>query len=645
MLTVQWVEEEDSYVRLLSIPDVLPVMLPDNSGKRLRWRTVLSELYDPKTRGNMSDYLIVGVGPIIEDIARALCLRSGAGLASCPTLATALPEIEGSRYRRILVLGLASQLRSEWVHQLITRAHSLDKQVGFLAGRDLPGLSFSLAKTLQTPGQCARGMMTFDAIDHVLDHDRADVPALRQALTNASAVKIIRSHGEGSHAKLRGLTVCGLLEPREFADTPHIGCAWDQNHCKRAPDRSGRSVVFGKDIKTPVVFILCCNAFNFASELYPSNVSLSLSLTESWASAVIAPIRPIIAPNVISVSLAERVAEGGTVGEIVNQLNASSLRINQGVAFALHGDPAQTIEPSRSVTAESETQCDELSFREESSNPSQIRQLQDWICGVLAQLHRIWRLMASAECAGLDTQLSDLREKLQCVQKLALYALKQSETVISQSGQNDLVRKVGLVKGFVGQVDRQLAKTIADARKVIDPYDLFHYDLVRLRLQEGLPCDRCLTAVEISIFGRGESKENQRRAVLCPVCGPKSEHRVGGFQLSVRHSIQTTALTGSHRLIIWSAVSSESSSVVPFATVAVRFVDKALDKCIVDLEFLCAVNGEACVRTVDLPLELSADLHSIRIVASCGLDLAYGRFRLEGGPLLDQAAASAKSWQ
>ena len=235
--------------------------------------------------------------------------------------------------QRILILVPADRLTVSELSGIRAQFGEDAGRIGFVAGRSAAGLIWTLGKALAPARPDLPALDDFDAVDHALDHAAGDVDALRARLTRPVLTKVFLSHGEGSHAKFPGLTVCGLLDDAEFAESPELGCNRGTRHCKRQPPLAGNRVVFGDEIVAQTVFFLCCNGFSFAQELYPSHVSVALSLAEGQVGAVVAPIRPVTVPKGLYDWLLGRIGQGGRLGAIVGRTELPRRGIGTGPAI------------------------------------------------------------------------------------------------------------------------------------------------------------------------------------------------------------------------------------------------------------------------------------------------------------------------
>lgn len=637
---IRWLNSLDEYREVArSSAGELPVLAPPAREQQLLWDEVLRTLYVPAPEPSAPAGLVVTCGEELAPLARCFAERRGARLLISDSPEATAEAIEAATEPGVIVLSLASELKTGTVGSLVSTARRAGKQLGFLSGRTLPGLSFSIAKALMMPRPDLGGIDVFDAVEHRLDHS---LPAnhLAERLRRHYLATIIRSHGEGSHAKLPGLTVCGLLDDVEFTEAPSQGCSWAEHRCKRSPV-GATDVVFGRELASPVVFFVCCNGFNFAAELYPSPVSISLSLAEGWAAAVIAPLRPLIAPDATFKAIERQLSQGDSLGSIVDLLNDISEQLGQPNAFALHGDPQLRL---FAPAAEPEPQpVDDSSQRSRAAQQANTPDIQSWLVRLLRHSERGRRLIRSIgawlgdEEQGLTGTVTTLLAK---IERLAIYILKRAE---SQNVPNsDLARATVPIRMLVRQWDSAMAELLLSMRERVDPFDVGHYDQQLVQRQPAQPCRRCGTPLESSVYGRGEAEEEQRVSFLCCVCGPVFEHRGRGLSLEVEES--TASGRGGENLLIRARLGAPSGGdpLSGSTEVALRFFDKARNLCVHEVRRTVPTADSMIDYDLPLPEALSPDLHSIRLVAVSGFDIAYARLRFAGLPSPESSSSGER---
>lgn len=610
----------------------IPVLLPASQAKAEHWRQVVETLFDhPGAPGERpppdGGRLVLAWGTEATAPARVFAGWSGDRVAEAADLDGITAAIASARERHVLVLAPADRLTVAAVATLSTACRAAGALLGVLSGRDAAALSFATAKALLHPRSGLSSVDTLDAPLHHSEDNLARMPAgFRQSLTTPSLVKIVRSHGEGGHAKLPGVVVCGLLDRVEFPSVPEAGCSREPRRCKRA-EAVDSDVLFGDELAAFAVAFVCCNGFNVAGELYPSPVSMSLAFAEGWAGAVIAPIRPLIAPDDMVEVLHDGLVTGQPLGAIVARLNEMSERIGQRDAFVLHGDPAMSLPATGSPSARPVAP-------EANDDQRTLAELRDRLVLTLRQAVRGRRLLRSARAwlgERADGLLDPVEVQLTRVERLTVNAIKWAEINPSAASMDGLLRTATLIRMAVGRWDRDVAKLLLSARDAVDAFDLGHYDQVLTEIRAGQPCRRCATPTEIHVFGRAEPDEDHRLGELCPVCGPVSEGRANGLRVVVRDS-PPTGFGGTEFVLRAELTVPNGLLPIDVAQVYLRFFDKANDVCVYENARTVPAEATTVEFRFPLPEGLGVDLHSVRLAAVCGFDVAYARARFAGLP-------------
>jgi hypothetical protein len=623
---VRWLATVGEYASAAAVaaPDEpVPVLRPSRPEQEQAWRGTIDRLFGPVAGDVAGERLVLAWGPAAADAARVFAAVTRSRLVFCRSEDDVVAQSRGGAEENVVVAGFAHQLTVAAVARITAAAGG---PLGFLCGRDQAALSFAVAKALLRPAAALTGTTVLDAPSH-RSEENPDVPAdeLRRRLTEPSLVQILRSHGEGGHAKYGRVVVCGLLDVTEFPATPDSGCAREPRVCKRA-EPLGADVVFGAELAAPVVFFLCCNGFNVAQELYPSPVSMALALLEGPAGAVIAPSRPLVVPDTLLTALREELAHGTSLGRIVTELNRLSAELGQRDAFVLLGDPCLTVPAADQNLPPAD---------DRTTGSSVLDDLQDWLIAVLRHAERGRRLIRSARIwlAGrADELLVPAAQRADEIERLALYALKWTETRPSGESLVRLRRNATMIRMSVSRWDNAVARLLLQVRDTADAFDIGHYDQVLVGVSDGDPCARCDTPTEVHLFGRGEPLEHHRRAHLCRVCGPVGESGTSGPALVVSEC--PAVVHGGGRLRIGADLRFPPGArrVVGNAQVYLRFFDKARDRCVHDEIRVVAAEDQAVEFDIDLPVDLGVDLHSVRLVVVSGFDVGYARARVAALP-------------
>ncbi|PCG84222.1 hypothetical protein CIB93_20625 [Streptomyces sp. WZ.A104] len=616
----------------------LPVLLPREARRAALWRRVLDEQYDGPA-ATAPGRVVAALGAEASAPARLYASATGSVLLED----TGLDGIVREARRpgpALVVVGTAAAMRVGALARLVAAAREAGRPLGLLTGRDPAGLSFSVAKALLAPRASLGGLDRFDAPSHHADENiTAPPPTLVRELVRPALVKLLRTHGEGGHAKLPGAVVCGVLDDAEFPEHPDLGCGREPRRCKRA---GGRLVVGADEIASPVVAFVCCNGFNVAGELYPSNVSVALGLVDGWAGAVIAPIRPLIAPDAVVEPLRDGLAHGEPLGALTARLNQVCAELGQPDAFVLHGDPHLTVtgEPgtvplptdSGPVPAPDRITVTGGPAATPAAADDDLAAAEDWLVRLLRRLERAGRLRRALG-SWLSGRPEDAEEaarvtrRLDSLERHALNALKWAQSRPTGPSREALLRSVALVRLSLGQTDRTLVRLLLDARASVDPFDLGYYDLRLTGTAQGPDCSRCGSPTEVQTFGGAGAGGDRHRAHSCLVCGPLSASRLGAPELTAYAKAPRVRVGERVELRVHLRVPEQTRRVVPAVQLYTRIFDKANDLCLYErAESLPARTTDVEVAFT-VPEGCGMDLHSARFAVTGGLDFAYARAR------------------
>jgi hypothetical protein len=649
-----WVDDAQLYRQLVQKPSAqtVPVMRPRDPRKAALWHDVLGQRYVSHPNPEPGTRAVLAWGDALSPCAQLLADRSGSVLLTCTRLDDVLTALRRVPEKDVIVIGLAALFTATSVAALYAAAGGSDKTVGIVCGRTEVEQSYAVAKTVLYPAVPSddTSIELFDAPAHrPQDNPLFESGRLTKRLLGAAHTKVLRSHGEGGHAKFPDVVVCGLLDDAEFPSDRHAGCTRGGRRCKRAVSR-GASVVFADELQAGIVCFICCNGFTVAGELYPSPVSMTLSFTEGWVSAIIAPNRPLTAPDSLIDSMLTDLSAGRQLGDIVARLNQISSRLGQPAAFALHGDPrlrhtAPAAPGPRDRPTASPVHDDNERGRRDKPDDEALDELGVWLIAMRQRTdggRRIVRAMTAWLGVEAAQVLSPLNDGIAKVEHLILYALKWAEWRPAGKSLDRLLRTRMLIHLAMQAWDRQLARLVLDLRDRLDVFDLGHYDQLRRVVSEDALCGRCAAPAEIHFYGAGDRPDDRRQATLCRVCGPISEHRSSGLALhTIKHLRMGAAgdnFTWKLRLIV-----PPEEKLAPSAQLFLSFVDKATDVPVWTEERTAVAESQDIDFAFPLPTGLSADLHSVKLVAVSAFDIAYARVRLVGLPVGSTAEALSRT--
>jgi len=227
---------------------------------------------------------------------------------------------------------------------------------GIATARDEPALQFLAVKMAleaeRRGGGAGRRITAFDELEgvvlsltgepHVQSVHRFDasVHARLMDLLDRAAL-VLHVHGEGSHANLQSVVLCGVSPGRELHKNKPVpgGCVTSPDrNCKRA--RSSGAAVEGFDsLPDAEIALLSCNGLSVAGALYPSSSSCVFSMVEGSAVRVLCNDRtvPMCHSDVQIVSTV--LAAGGSLHDVVWLFNDRERYRSGAAPWFLVGEP------------------------------------------------------------------------------------------------------------------------------------------------------------------------------------------------------------------------------------------------------------------------------------------------------------------
>jgi hypothetical protein len=223
------------------------------------------------------------------------------------------------------------------------------RQWGVLTAQDAAGVTFAAAKLLamRRAPDGADGLL--DAIYHRASTLPGDGPfeagRVARLVADDWRMLLILAHGEGAHANLESIVLCGLPGELERNRSGKVvpGCEALRT-CKRVNDASVkvRRVV---ELRSRFVAFLTCGGFSVAGEQYPSDGSLILAAAEGFPAAVLTTPRLIGFSRETPLLLHSLLQAGCSLGEVTSFMNELHALRGEGHGYVLHGDPAVSLGP------------------------------------------------------------------------------------------------------------------------------------------------------------------------------------------------------------------------------------------------------------------------------------------------------------
>jgi hypothetical protein len=341
---------------------VIPLLAPSERRRLRRWEEILRwyglEPYAGGIAPTPQTYVepdgpdfVVGFEDEYRPAAAMLAAATGRRLVVAPNDDPLRPLRESLRAGSAVFVGSPHNLRKENVH---TFARSLEIPWGVLTASDLPAMSFLLAKQLvnrRAPDD--GGALLLDApaeavrivggAAHADGYSMTDGESLRRLLTTQSfAHMVVHAHGEGAHANLKSAVLCGLMGEAESLRGEALlnGCRQvrAKRYCKRSSRQRRHIFSFG-DLRARNLYLLSCNGFTTAGELYPTDVSAVLSAAEGYPATIVTSDRSLGIATKLPWLALQLSSQGVAAAAICRSLNRIMM-FRYGVRpFVLCGDP------------------------------------------------------------------------------------------------------------------------------------------------------------------------------------------------------------------------------------------------------------------------------------------------------------------
>jgi hypothetical protein len=553
---------------------------------------------------------------------------------------------------------------------------------GIICAKDLAGASFVLAKQigLLSWSPTRDRMESLDEIGNVARvytrraiRERPFHLQVNSALTKDWRTLLLRVHGEGSHANLRSLVLCGRSATQEsdLDGNPICGCAelGDGTVCKRVQRVGVRIARFG-DLRAATVCLYSCNGFSVAGELYPSDLSCVISAGEGFPAAMLCNDRPGRADSTILDACARALAQGYSLSDWSILENDRQERLDSDRPWLLFGDPSA--QPNIPGTTKGGAVClhvlplPAVDQRIWSAEP-QGAVRNHWI-GSRWGTVLLRRPMKHGRVSLVDVSGTFKERYAWLISKRSSAAIcRDVEFSLSYLFQQELARSPSFRRhlGSLSSIRNQLDETIRLAqrcyeqvsrtgawdsrldilwklcRNLVDDWDrAFATLLIRYMMNGDLEsllmdgtrvvtaradghCSRCRHALTQLIGFDLATNEPQRKALRCPVCGPRAAWLEPGTQINAR--ISPSAMKGSICSISISIRGIRNRSDEDRGFLAITFRDKGTGKNF--FEKLLEWQNQQLKIDVPIPTNLTPELHTLRIVWVNSLSFAFLRLR------------------
>jgi hypothetical protein len=539
----------------------------------------------------------------------------------------------------LTVVAPRTQLSYTTISNIQKACLELHIPLGFLTARDSEGLNFFLCKQLLAQrGLPKLPLASFDVHSGegwASNPDKLEKLNLDEISDGEWGLLNILGHGDGAHMHLGRAVLCGLVGDVEQIDGNALKDGCSEKNCKKSRHFRLR-VLRATDLRCAISSFLSCNSFSVAGQKYLSDISIMLAAADGFSTASIgylsaASLGKYLAP------LLESVAGKPSLGEAILHINLALKKTGDKGDFILLGDPL--LHPAF------EKAFGESSIKAATKNPlpEQIRLSQEitnsrpdyppeFILNLMAQaLQRIARY----EKELLYDSYNNETELIEAIVKLVNYR-RQIEQLTVLAWRSVAIQKQELGKSLLtptirSNLEKLISRWNEDFANLVEKFLLNTQrsgdEILQLLSRQhekifdavGEDCVSCGTPVEIEWLrstGFGEIRES----ISCPLCGPISNHRLGGAMLRLKMLERTMpGLTAKFEVEL---VKPKSCFNVP-SRLIVDLIDKTRPGSVYRTNVLC----EDDKGTFDLELPIAEDagldIHFVRIIWILDMEVVY----------------------
>lgn len=546
---------------------------------------------------------------------------------------------------------------------------------GFLTASDLAGLSFMVAKLLAPPVQACWGSLIVDILGRRLwvgeQNEALTAERLATEIVSPASKLVIRAHGEGGHVNLESIVLCGLAGSEEWGPNGPLqgGCRFgsDKRRCKRAPDPNTQILTFA-ELPSPEIHLLTCASSLMTGELYPSNVSATLSLADGYAREALLNNRIVDVHSGMAdwlLSQRENNTDAVTICATLNDIQSKTIGCRPYIWF---GDPG-----TRCNVAKSDVSASVIGL-DVASNPDQILEVKNvspdayveagetcligWqdhpgseppaILDATQRLEDVqsWLpVLAARRAGGADLEFGierlysqrlekneDMREALSLLRDIrqmidhSAYQINHLCNTSTATGilEPGLASEIGNAMQLIALWDRHFAILMANHLFGGPCYKLPGEGLVAVS-RPGEPCDYCGLATR-----HFDMSPREGVRLVCTLCGGKAAWHAPGPRLAVNHAPHLRRGEPTEVTLEFTEQDSTGLDRLHQGIAVVHAQDKALR---VFHRSLVVVSEPNLTVEVVPPPEIAPELHTLHIALVRGMRFEVIRRRW---PVLDQ---------
>lgn len=367
-----WINCERDYLKFLDGSNTIPLLLPTSPVRKQRWESVLNSygMYEKSiTKTDINDdqdisYLTVeSFSSLKRRNQKNLIILLSTEFVyptyfyakktnRCLIVIKCLEEInhllKHNVPQSILFIDIHYKLTNDKLKRISNIIYniSIDIQWGIITAKDKAGISFIFTKFL-TNNEFSNEIAALDIINkRILNTEIKE--------ENYSSKKIVDycnrywknlcivAHGEGAHANLESVVLCGISDEieKDMRGTPiKNGCTIHK--CKRVQNKEIKTLpVFNMKVENSI--FLSCNGFSVAGDLFPSDLSYVLCGTEGYIKNIITTTEVQSFHKDVCELFLHMLKSNIELGNIVNIFNDILKNVKGSYPYILFGDPYLT---------------------------------------------------------------------------------------------------------------------------------------------------------------------------------------------------------------------------------------------------------------------------------------------------------------
>jgi len=507
--------------------------------------------------------------------------------------------------------------------------------------------------TLEAPGDgasVARPDVVIDIPQRIAwsrDRGWTALGDVRRALGQPTGVCALIAHGDGSHLDLGDAILCGLTDDGETVGGSPLDGGCTRSYCKKQAGHAGY-LLHADDLDAKLLVILSCNSMSLASELYPSSLSLALSVANAKATPVIGTVSQLPFSEEAAVDLVLSIRTAVNVGSSIATLNSRWKSAGIPCAYVLLGDPLASFTwPQEKARGRAEAPGGE---RHDAA---------------VADGRSAWRLRNTLDSVTRAATSAALQHRsLTGHLRQSVRALAHAQAMLdSRVWQMQGPSAIGDAEALLGmtQAGRPAGAATAELRDALGAWGKAFLELTPIVLlsgppglpvfgdklaevlgrhltieghETGDPCRRCGTLVVTYQLDNRVLPVYPRRRILCPVCGPVEDQVGGAFKVDLH---LRTYQPHKERDVELDVQITSQSDVLDITDCPAHLLIEVRDKSVptpVYCELLTLPSSSTYIRHKEaVPVGKGADLHSVRVIAVRGGLVASARCLLSPIPV------------